>query len=260
LITEKLEQRKFYNIRYSIVQRASHKLFSLPLLFYDKRLIKMILENSVNRESKIVLDVGTGQGTDAILIAQNVHHVVCIDISSSAIKTAKFLAKGTAHCKNLSFIVADAEHLPFREGVFDIVYCKDLLHHVSNPLKTMLEMKYVTKEKGIVTAVEANAFNAQMIAIGLLYFSIDKGVFKNTKKRLIALFSRVGLSNVNVVETEFFPRHVFFEFRSPVNKFIKTEGSIILKILENLESNLQKSAILRTFANYLVICGYKEYN
>ena len=217
-----------------------------------------MLEASNNGNVDTILEVGSGQGTDAILVSRNAHHVVAIDMSFNALRIANFLSKMKTDRKNISFVVGDAEHLPFKKDVFDIVYCKDLLHHVSDSMLTVSEMKRVAREGGNVLAIEANGCNPQMIIIGLIYFSVDKGVFKNTKTKLATLFSKTGLSNVDVTETEFLPRQMLFEYRSPVNRIFNISGPAFLEVLKKIESNWQKRTILRKFSNYLIIKGLKR--
>jgi SAM-dependent methyltransferase len=216
-----------------------------------------MLKNAEKAKKGIVLDVGTGQGTDVALLSRKVEQVVGIDISSRAIRVAKTLSQNEDNRSNISFVVGDAEHLPFKVEAFDIVFCKDVLHHVSSSMQAVLEMKRVARERGSIAAIEANALNPQMIMIGLMYFSIDKGVLKNTKRRLHALFVRAGLSDVHVTETEFLPRHMLFEYRSPINKVLRFDDFLILGILSKLETVWQKRAFLRVFSNYLLIVGFK---
>jgi ubiquinone/menaquinone biosynthesis C-methylase UbiE len=254
----KMEQRGFYDIRYSKVQRALHRLHNLPMVYYDTRLIELMLETlgKPGGEPLAILDVGSGQGIDAILLSRKVGQVVGIDISREAVRTAKILIRNEHVFGELSFIVGDAENLPFKTDAFDAVYCKDALHHVSNSMRTLIEMKRVARDRGQVMAVEANAINPQMIAIGMIYFSIDKGVFRNTRGKLQNLFLSAGLSRVNVIETEFLPRHMLFEYRSPLNIILKRDFPI-LEMLRKIEEHWQKHAFLREFSNYLVVTGSK---
>jgi ubiquinone/menaquinone biosynthesis C-methylase UbiE len=258
LNSSKLSQKKFYDVRFSSLNRMLHKLSSLPLLFYDRRLIGMIVDNPGHKSIGTVLDVGAGQGTDAILLSNYARHIVGIDISLKALKMAKFLSETETNSRNLSFIVCDAERLPFREDTFDVAYCKDVLHHVSDSLLAVSEMKRVSKQEGRVVAIEANACNPQMIIIGLIYFSVDRGVFKNTKKRLSALFSKTGLSNVDIIEAEFLPRQMLFEYRSPLNALFRLNVPVFLSILRKIEESWQKRMTLRKFSNYLIVRGFKK--
>ena len=49
-------------------------------------------------------------------------------------------------CEN--FIIAEAHHLPFKNGVFEKVYSKHCLEHLENPLKFFKEAKRVLKNGG----------------------------------------------------------------------------------------------------------------
>jgi ubiquinone/menaquinone biosynthesis C-methylase UbiE len=248
----------FYDNRYSVLSRALNKLSNVPMLFYDKRLIRLIMETRSKKKVTTVLDVGAGQGTDAIILSENCVDVVAIDISRNALLTAKILSQLNKAQNNISPIQADVEHLPFKEEVFDVVYCKDLLHHVSNSTLSVLEMKRVAREKATLVAVEANALNPQMIAIGLIYYSVDKGVFKNTSSKLSNIFLEAGLHNVQVTETECLPRHTLFEYRSPLIRFLNLHNSCTLRLLASIETNWQKHAFLSKFSNYLIVSGFKK--
>lgn len=254
----KSKQKKFYNKRYSIMRRALHKLQNVLVLFYDMRLIETVFEMLRVGSPDSVLEVGCGQGTDAILISRHAHQVVAIDVSSKAVKVATALSRIKCGSEKISFVVGDAEHLPFQKDLFDFVFFKDLLHHVSNSMSAMLEMKRVSRNAGKVVAIEANACNPEMILIGLIYYSVDRGVFRNTKSKLIAAFEQAGFSHISVVETEFLPRHILFEYRSPLCSISPAKFTRILPVVRKIENNLQNLAIIRKFANYLIIQGIKK--
>ena len=250
-------QMSFYDNRYAVLSRALNKLSNVAMLFYDSRLIDIAIEKSDRERVSFALDVGTGQGTDAILFSKRCDCVVAVDISLNALITAKALAR-SANVKNkVFFIQADAEHLPFREDVFDLVYCKDVLHHVCDSVQSIREMKRVAREEARIVAVEANGLNPQMVAIGLIYFSIDKGVFRNTSSKLSNIFWKADLKDVQVTETEFFPRHVFFEYRSPLNRFLMSHKDSMLRFLSRMENGWQRLVFLPRFSNYLIVSAYK---
>lgn len=257
-IVYELIQKKFYNKRYSSFKRALHKLQNMIIFFYDTQLIRTMFKILNVDTVKGILEVGCGQGTDALLISRYAHEVVAIDVSSNALKVATKLSHINSSSEKTSFIVGDAQYLPLRDGLFDVVFCKDLLHHVSNSLSTLLEMERVAKKGGKVVAIEANACNPQMILIGLIYYSVDKGVFKNTKTRLTAMFRKAGLSDAGVEETEYFPRHALFEYRSPLCGVSVFRSRLFLRTLRIMEKNMQNLSIMKKFANYLIVHGVKN--
>ncbi len=60
--------------------------------------------------------------------------------------------KGVYMCprKIPNFVVADAAHLPFRDGSFSVVFSSHTIEHVSNPLLMLGEMLRVSRKKVVV--------------------------------------------------------------------------------------------------------------
>lgn len=92
-----------------------------------------------------VLDVGCGTGATlaAILGARPEVHARGIDLSPAMIAVARERLGGRAELS-----VADAEHLPFDDGVVDLVVCVDSLHHYPHPECALREMRRVTRPGG----------------------------------------------------------------------------------------------------------------
>ena len=57
---------------------------------------------------------------------------------------------------NVSFEVGDANALRWEEGVFDVVFCHQLLQHVRDPVGILKEMRRVCKVGGLVAVREAD--------------------------------------------------------------------------------------------------------
>ena len=138
-ISQKSRQKDFYNKRFSDIQRGLAKLRE-PTLLYDLNVVKKILTEAHLSKNSIVLEVCAGQSTDAIVISDDVDMVISTDISFQALQTAQELSQ-LMNKDNISFVVCDAEHLPFHDDIFDFAFCKDALHHVLNPTKVLSEMR-----------------------------------------------------------------------------------------------------------------------
>jgi ubiquinone/menaquinone biosynthesis C-methylase UbiE len=257
-ISQKSRQKDFYDKRFSDTQRGLVKLRE-PTLLYDLNLVKKILAEAHLSKNSIVLEVCAGQSTDAILISDYVGTVISTDISFQALQTAQELSQ-LRNKDNISFVVCDAEHLPFHDDIFDFAFCKDALHHVLNPTKVLSEMRRCSKNLKKITVIEANPYNPQMILIGLLYYSIDKGVFKNTKKNLTQMFRDSLLSDIKVEYSEFLPRHILFYVRSPLLKIIFKYPCLmnIIKFINKVEKRVSKLRCINKFANFIIISGMKS--
>jgi len=105
-------------------------------------------------------------------------------------------------------IVADAEFLPFRDNSFDLVYSRNVLEHLPNPLNALCEQKRVCKEGGRISIITDNAGFWAYHILGHhtrpvlrtggrdLYHGTraeDRHYFLFTREHLQNLFDRVGL-------------------------------------------------------------------
>jgi SAM-dependent methyltransferase len=102
------------------------------------------------RGDEKLLDAGCGDGGVARLLRQRVASVVAVDVEPS---------ESWHDEPGLTFLVADAERLPFAAESFDIVHSKDSLHHMSTPERAIAEYRRVLKPGGAALIIEANRYN-----------------------------------------------------------------------------------------------------
>src|ERR1700751_3117428 len=105
------------------------------------------------RADMIVLDLGCGQATISMGVAEVVPHgrVLGVDIDRAGLAAARGDA-ATIGCGNLAFAAADGRKLPFRSGVFDAVLCHSMLETLNDPTSVVTEVRRVMKRGGIVGA------------------------------------------------------------------------------------------------------------
>ncbi len=102
-----------------------------------------------------LLDVCCGSGTFTVRFGKGCKYICGTDISIEMLKIAKRRAK--KHNLKIDFIVADAEHLPFKDKSFDHCVAFQALHHVTKPQNCLLEMERISNKK--VLTWEPNKFN-----------------------------------------------------------------------------------------------------
>jgi SAM-dependent methyltransferase len=90
-----------------------------------------------------VLDVGCGTGALAYALAPLVGEVVGVDASEVLLASAREHAP-----PGCTFVLGDAEALPFPYGDFDLVGCLRVLHHVRRPELVVAEIARVTRPGG----------------------------------------------------------------------------------------------------------------
>lgn len=85
---------------------------------------------------KRILDVGCGEGQDAILLARLGGHVTGVDISEGAIRLAR--QRFSVNGQHGEFYACAVEDLPRTVNGFDVVFVEALLHHVLHDLESIL--------------------------------------------------------------------------------------------------------------------------
>lgn len=100
-----------------------------------------------------VLDVACGPGLVASEVAQVARHVTGIDLTPAMIKQAQARQQALG-LTNLSWVVGDAQPLPFPDSSFSRVITRYSFHHFSDPAGVFNEMIRVCKAGGRVTVAD----------------------------------------------------------------------------------------------------------
>jgi O-antigen biosynthesis protein len=99
-----------------------------------------------------VLDAGCGVGYGAAILARaGASRVVGVDLAPEAVDTATEAAGDLAE-----FLIGDVQDLPFAEGSFDLVVCFEVLEHVREPHRALVQLKSVLRSDGVVIVSSPN--------------------------------------------------------------------------------------------------------
>ncbi|WP_224243243.1 class I SAM-dependent methyltransferase [Hyalangium gracile] len=88
---------------------------------------------------KHVLDVGCGDGTNAILLASRGARVTGIDISPRSVRLATERARRAGLEDRVRFLCSPLEVAEFPEGSFDVIWGDGILHHLIPELEAVLD-------------------------------------------------------------------------------------------------------------------------
>lgn len=184
---------------------------------FDKISIKL-------NNQQIVLDVGCGDGGDCEILLENAKEVVGIDIESHPIwsKTKN---------DNLHFGIVDACSLPFPDDAFDVVFEKDVLHHIEDHKRALGEMKRVAKKYGQTVIIEANRYNP----ILYLHMTLIKSHQHFTKK----YFEDLITSNFEDATFLHIETHVY-----PI------KSKLFLKLIHFIEDFLPNIPLVKNYLSY----------
>ncbi len=126
-----------------------------------------------------VLTVCGGSGIDAEFLAREGARVVASDISLGAARRTRERAR--RYGLDITPIVADVERLPFANGIFDLVFVHDGLHHLERPELGLAEMARVARQWVSVTEPARATITAVAVRAGL---ALDREVAGNVVARL----------------------------------------------------------------------------
>ena len=110
-------------------------------------------------KNKLVLDAGCGSGGYGYYAAKYGAEVIAFDLSN-AVKAAY---KNTKN-ENVQVLQADIYHLPFKNDLFDYIFCIGVLHHLPEPEKGFKELVKVMKRDSLIS-IWVYGRNKQLAAV-----------------------------------------------------------------------------------------------
>ncbi len=121
----------------------------------DPRWRHALVEFIGPREGSSILDVATGTGMVAFALAARGAEVVGLDQSEAMLARARARLRRTPELADrLSFVLGEAEALPYEDGTFDALTFTYLLRYVDEPATTVRELARVVKPGGRIAMVE----------------------------------------------------------------------------------------------------------
>ena len=100
-----------------------------------------------------ILDVGTGTGFFAVLLAQQGHRVEGIDLTPAMLEEARTLAK--QRNLDITFREMDAQNLAYPDGTFDVVISRNLTWTLPDPESAYASWFRVLKPGGVLLNFDA---------------------------------------------------------------------------------------------------------
>ena len=102
---------------------------------------------------QIIADLGAGDGSFSLLLAQNAEKVIAVDSSAKMIEFAREQAH-RHHLKNVDYRLGDMEELPIDDGSVDIVFFSQSLHHALHPDRALCEAARVLRPGGRIAILD----------------------------------------------------------------------------------------------------------
>ena len=136
-------------------------------------------------ENLRVLEVGTGPGFFAIILAEGGYPVTAVDLTPAMLEEAKKNAGELAG--RINFMEMNAEDLEFPNGSFDVVISRNLTWNLPRPDKAYAEWARVLKPGGLLLNFDANWY---------AYLFDDEARDAYERDRVISAEQGVGDQNI----------------------------------------------------------------
>ena len=118
---------------------------------------KKVLQIVSKSNPKVILDIATGTGDLAILMAQtNAEKIIGLDISAGMLEVGvkKIAAKNLSN--TIEMILADSENMPFEDNYFDAITVAFGVRNFEKKKKGLAEILRVLKPNGVFVILETS--------------------------------------------------------------------------------------------------------
>ncbi|WP_028309005.1 class I SAM-dependent methyltransferase [Desulfitibacter alkalitolerans] len=122
---------------------------------FKKNAWQTVIKDYVGTDGPIkALDVGTGPGFFAVIMAELGYEVTALDTSSEMLKEAKKNAQFAGF--EITTIKGDAHRIELSDGSFDLIISRNLVWTLPNPMEAYAEWYRLLNPRGKVLVFDAN--------------------------------------------------------------------------------------------------------
>lgn len=114
----------------------------------EARWLSVLLENLPEGRMAKILDIGTGPGFFAVLLARQGYEVTAVDYTQAMLDKAAQAAAERGQA--VSFFRMDAQDLTFADETFDAIVTRNLTWNLEDPAKAYRQWRRVLKPGGVM--------------------------------------------------------------------------------------------------------------
>lgn len=187
----------------------------------DVKWRKKVLQIVTRSNPKTILDIATGTGDLAILMAQTkAPKIIGLDISAGMLEVGKKKIQDKNLSNTIEMVLADSEEMPFEDSYFDAITVAFGVRNFENLEKGLAEILRVLKPNGVFVILETSVPNKTPYKQGYTFYS------KNILPIIGKLFSKDNVAYGYLSESA-----AAFPYGETLNNILRKIGFIEVKAM-----------------------------
>jgi len=190
----------------------------------NKLFIKFLIENS-SEKANFVLDIGCGHGSIDIELANQLEdvHILAIDGSAQMVDLAKQIVKNHNLTQRIEIKKSRLPNLNVQAKKYDIIFSKDLLHHIPEPKDFWNEIHRLANDSTsifVMDLIRPNSIYEAKKIVESVSANEPKILQEDFYNSLLAAFSieeikeQIKMSKLNLQISNFGDRHFIVKNRN----------------------------------------------
>ena len=187
----------------------------------DVKWRKKVLQIVTRSNPKTILDIATGTGDLAILMAQTkAPKIIGLDISAGMLEVGKKKIQNKNLSNTIEMVLADSEEMPFEDSYFDAITVAFGVRNFENLEKGLAEILRVLKPNGVFVILETSVPDKTPYKQGYTFYS------KNILPIIGKLFSKDNVAYGYLSESA-----AAFPYGEALNNILRKIGFIEVKAM-----------------------------
>ena len=187
----------------------------------DVKWRKKVLRIVTQSNPKTILDIATGTGDLAILMAQTkAPKIIGLDISAGMLEVGRKKIQDKNLSNTIEMVLADSEEMPFEDSYFDAITVAFGVRNFENLEKGLAEILRVLKPNGVFVILETSVPNKTPYKQGYTFYS------KNILPIIGKLFSKDNVAYGYLSESA-----AAFPYGEALNNILRKIGFIEVKAM-----------------------------
>src|SRR3989339_1545278 len=156
-----------------------------PFIITKERRLTDLVVKEIKSSDVIMLEVGCGEGSNYHYLSERLPNLKYTGLDISKEKVVFF----NDHFHGARAVCGDAISLPFGPSSFDVILCRDIMHHVDFARERMIsEAMRVLRPQGKILILESNG-KTLLNRLFMKLYPVERGMINSSPDQVMSLCS-----------------------------------------------------------------------